>query len=110
MDYNPSRVAELREKGLPAYFGSAEDREAVAELPIHRAALVVITVPSLEDIKALVSILREIGYDAKIMAVARSQKDAVELERLGIYRVINPYYFAFEEIVKEFVSHAGAKG
>ena len=109
LDYNPSRISELREKGLPAYFGSAEDKTTLEELPISQSSIIVITVPELEDIKTLVNNLRDMDYKGKIIAVARSQKDAEKLEKMGIYRVINPYYYAFEELVKEFVSHVGAK-
>lgn len=109
LDYNPSRVSELREKGLPAHFGSAEDKTTLEELPTSQSSIIVITVPELEDIKTLVNNLRDMDYKGKIIAVARSQKDAEKLEKMGIYRVINPYYYAFEELVKEFVSHVGAK-
>lgn len=109
LDYNPSRISELREKGLPAHFGSAEDKTTLEELPISQSSIIVITVPELEDIKTLVNNLRDMDYKGKIIAVARSQRDAKKLEKMGIYRVINPYYYAFEELVKEFVSHVGAK-
>lgn len=105
IDYDPSRVAELKERGLCACFGAADDRESIKELPLHQAKLLVITIPQADEIRDLVRILRQLSYDGKIIAVARSHEDARELMSLNLYRVINPYDLAFEEILKELQEH-----
>ncbi len=98
VDYDPEAVASMQARGVPAVFGTAEDQEFVRQLPLVDAKLLVITLPYLEDVRDLLQTLRETPFEGRIIAVARSDTDAVALKQLGVDEVVNPFELAFHEI------------
>ncbi|MFN7018954.1 MAG: NAD-binding protein [Fimbriimonadales bacterium] len=98
VDYDPEAVASMQARGVPATFGTAEDQEFIHQLPLVDAKLLVITLPYLEDVRDLLQTLRETPFEGRIIAVARSDTDAVALKQLGVDEVVNPFELAFHEI------------
>lgn len=100
VDYDPEAVYAMQAKGIPALFGTAEDQEFIRELPLEEAKLLVITLPHLDDVQDLMRTINETEFDGRVIAVARSDADAVALKQLGVDEVINPFELAFLEIRK----------
>ncbi len=100
VDYDPEAVYAMQAKGIPALFGTAEDQEFIRELPLKEAKLLVITLPHLDDVQDLMRTINETEFDGRVIAVARSDADAVALKQLGVDEVINPFELAFQEIRK----------
>lgn len=100
VDYDPEAVYAMQAKGIPALFGTAEDQEFIRELPLKEAKLLVITLPHLDDVQDLMRTINETEFDGRVIAVARSDADAVALKQLGVDEVLNPFELAFQEIRK----------
>lgn len=66
VDFDPSTVRALREQGVPAMYGDAEDPDLAALLPLTRTRVLVSTIPSTDVNVLLLQGLKESGYGGRI--------------------------------------------
>jgi Kef-type K+ transport system membrane component KefB len=96
VDFDPEAIERWRERGLPAYYGDAEDPEFPAALPLGEAEWVVSSVPDRSVNLVLLDALGRQGYKGKVAATARNAEDAEALEKAGADVVFSPYDDAAE--------------
>jgi Kef-type K+ transport system membrane component KefB len=70
-DFDPDAVRLLRRRGLPVFFGDAEDPALLSTLPLASARCVVSALPEWQATQGLVAALREAGFGGRIAAVLR---------------------------------------
>ncbi len=58
VDFNPETIDSLRQAGIPAYFGDVDDVEFLATIPLHKAKLIISTIPDAVDQITLLKHLR----------------------------------------------------
>lgn len=91
VDFNPDILAKLKSRGIPAFFGDAADVEFLEELPIHKAKLIISTLPELDDQKTLTSYLHSQGSKANIICNLYHSDQIDELYKAGADYVMMPH-------------------
>lgn len=117
MDADCNRIEKLRAQGQNVFFGDGEDADLWEKLETKNIKLVLLALPSIEDIINITIQLRHSGYTQQIAAIARYQDEREELIEAGINNVFNFYTeagmgFAEESLVlinrEKMLSRAGA--
>jgi len=91
VDYDPHRVKVHTRDGVSAMFGSAEDVDLLAALPLDRAKYVVSAIPALQTNLALLHGLRHHQFDGTIALTAHTSHDAEQLRATGVHTVLEPF-------------------
>ncbi|MGJ8693877.1 MAG: cation:proton antiporter domain-containing protein [Thalassotalea sp.] len=91
MDADKNKVEKLNEMGLDSYVADAEDAYFWQDIKTDQIKLVLIALPSVQDIINVTKIIRSSNYQGKIAAIARYADEEVELEACGIDKVFNFY-------------------
>ena len=106
VDFNPEAVKRWRALGLEAEFGDACDPEFVAELPVHQADWLLLTLPinptglSQEDSRlTLIQLTRSAGFKGQFAASSHSAADSARLSDAGVSLVLEPFQDAADRAV-----------
>lgn len=91
VDYDPHAVKTNDRDGVTAIFGSAEDVELLATLPLDRARYVVSAIPILPTNLALLHGLRDHQFGGAIALTAHTRHDAEILHATGVHTVLEPF-------------------
>lgn len=91
VDYDPHGVRTHSRDGVSAMFGSAEDVDLLATLPLDRAKYVVSAIPVLQTNLALLHGLRHHRFDGAIALTAHTRHDADQLRAAGVHTVLEPF-------------------
>lgn len=91
MDVEKNKVDILNDMGINSYVGDAEDAHFWEDVNLNQIKLIMIALPSLQDIMNVTSVIRSSNYQGKIAAIARYDDERHELESLGIDKVFNFY-------------------
>ena len=83
VDLNTHRIAQARERGLPVYFGDATRPEILAALHVERARAVIVAVDDPNAALRLVSFLRYLFPEMRILARAKNDAHAKALRDAG---------------------------
>jgi monovalent cation:H+ antiporter-2, CPA2 family len=84
IDLDPTGVVELRQQGIPAYMGTA-DNEALLELVgIRRANLLVIAVPERMIARRVSVLARQLNPSIRIVARTHEESERLFLEQAGV--------------------------
>jgi len=89
VDLDPIRVSKCRERGLPVYYGDANQIDVVNAAAAARAKMVVITIDHSAVASRIVSALRASYPDLPIYVRARDQKHVRSLEKIGASEVVS---------------------
>ncbi|HVM90650.1 MAG TPA: cation:proton antiporter family protein [Verrucomicrobiae bacterium] len=92
VDFNPTIVRDLQNRGLPVLYGDASENELLDEFDLKKASLLVSTIPDLETNLFLVSKLRKRNKEAVFLSTAQSAEEAMVLYEAGADYVILPHY------------------
>ena len=77
-------VIELRQAGVPAFVGTA-DNEALLELAgVRRASLLVIAVPDRIVARRIVTLARRLNPELRIVARTHEEAERLQLEQMGV--------------------------
>ena len=68
VDFDPASISKLKHRGIPAYFGDAADVEFLEDLPLHKARLIISTLPEADDQITLISHVR--AHNKKVNIIA----------------------------------------
>ena len=101
VEVDVDRAAQLREQGVQAICGDAEDPYFWRCLPCAQVKLVMLALPTQEDVLLALSLLRGVGYEGLIGAIAKHEDDRLDLEAAGAHAAFN--YYA--EVGNGFASH-----
>lgn len=91
VDFNPTIIHKLQERGIPCFFGDASDTEFLSELPFEKAKLVISTIPDPEDELTLIHHIRSRSTTVPIIGTLFSKTRIPELYKAGANYVILPH-------------------
>ncbi|MCH9640944.1 MAG: cation:proton antiporter [Actinomycetia bacterium] len=91
VDYDPHAVRSNDREGVTAMFGSAEDVDLLAALPLNQARYVVSAIPILETNLALLHGLRHHQFAGTVALTAHTPHDAEQLRAAGVHTVLEPF-------------------
>jgi Kef-type K+ transport system membrane component KefB len=91
VDFDPMAVKKLRDRHIPYYFGDATELDFLNELPLHKAKLIVSTLPRPEEQMALVRQLRLANKRAIIIANLGHTKFLDDLYECGADYILLPH-------------------
>ncbi|TAN33048.1 hypothetical protein EPN28_03550 [Patescibacteria group bacterium] len=106
VDYNPEIISKLKKRGVPSYFGDASDIEFLDALPLGEAKLIISTLPTVEDQRALIAHVKHNGKIRRGRArqapffIASLYDDAYlqELYEMGADYVMMPHLLGGQRI------------
>lgn len=91
LDSEKDKVGWLKEQGVDAYYGDAEDAFLWERIDLTKLELVLLALPKIVDSMNITKQLQIAGYNGKIAAIARYDDERIELESCGIDKVFNFY-------------------
>jgi Kef-type K+ transport system membrane component KefB len=106
VDYNPDVIELLDKLHIESLYGDATDMELLSELHMHKAKLVVSTIPDTQINKVLVHYVRSRSKEAVIICHADDHNEAAELYKLGASYVMLPHLIGSERM-SQFIHRNG---
>ncbi len=100
IDYDPKIVQELKDQGIDAVYGDADDSELLEDIGIHKASVIVSTIPEKETNGLILDILKRNKSQALALLTSRQIKDALDLYKKGADYVILPHFLGGEYTAK----------
>src|SRR3989344_4213688 len=104
VDFDPDVVERLREKGILSVFGDIVDLEIQERVQLHKAKLVISTVPDIEDNTILIKSLNHVKDPSKrrtkVVLLAQNSDDAKDLYKKGADYVIFPHLVGGRHLAK----------
>ncbi|MDW8479919.1 MAG: cation:proton antiporter [Xanthomonadales bacterium] len=110
VDFDPEALAAPRPPGVEVRFGSAEDEELLAHLPLARTRVVISTLRHLEVDLALLRFLRRHGFGGTVLLTAGDVRDAERLRAAGADHVFLPYHDAAEFAARRVLAELRPQG
>ncbi|GHF93608.1 cation:proton antiporter family protein [Thalassotalea marina] len=104
LDTDKTKINWLVEQGIQAYSGDAEDADFWENIDLTRIKLVLLALPSVQDIMNITTQLKHANYQGKIAAIARFDDEREELEKFGVDKVFNFYSEAGVGFAEESIS------
>jgi len=96
VDYNPDIVQDLRREGINAVYGDADDPEFLEDLLVHKASVIVSTIPDRETNHLILNALKKYQERPVLILTAREIPVAFELYKGGADYVIMPHFLGGE--------------
>lgn len=90
-----------RSEELPVIYGDSTQEPVLEAAKVHRAKIVIITIPFLSAAKEIIEFTQRHNKKAKIIARAYDVSHAYELTQTNIYEVVQPEFEASLEIVRQ---------
>ncbi len=87
MDADRERIERLQAEGRHVFVGDGEDADLWAYLDTSAIRLVMLALPSIEDVRHVAEQLADAQYQGKLAAIARYDDERRELEAAGIDEV-----------------------
>lgn len=91
LDTDIEKLKILAENNIRAYKGDAEDADFWENIDLSRIKLVLLALPSIQDIMNISTQLAHANYQGKVAAIARYDDDRIKLEAHGVDKVFNFY-------------------
>ncbi|WP_299074306.1 cation:proton antiporter family protein [uncultured Paraglaciecola sp.] len=89
MDADPSRVKQLQKVGFQAMVGDGEDADLWENMDLSQIQLILLALPSIEDICNITEQLQHANYRGKIASIARYEDEIQPLIDAGSDKVFN---------------------
>jgi Kef-type K+ transport system membrane component KefB len=105
VDFNPTIIKRLHEKGIPAIYGDMGDPEFINALGLERASMIISTIHDFHDNLNLVKRINKVNKNSIIYVMANTPEQGIELYRAGAERVILPASLVsdlYSELIKGF--------
>jgi len=100
-------VTQARNEGMPVRFGDASRRAVLQDLGAARARAAVVTVGDPTATRRIVSLIRQMNADIRILARVERVAEIDELERLGADEVIPSEFETSIELFVRLLVHLG---
>ncbi|KKS17532.1 MAG: sodium/hydrogen exchanger [candidate division WWE3 bacterium GW2011_GWC1_41_7] len=100
MDFNPTIVHNLVEKGVNAVYGDIGDPEIIEFLHLEKAKLVICTASDFSDNELLLNLTKEVNKEATVVLRALDSEYARILKTLGADYVLLP-----EKVSGDYIVH-----
>lgn len=108
MDADRNRIKRFQEKGLHVFYGDGEDADLWSSMKTKDIKLILLALPSLDDIINIAEQLHSANYTGEIAAIARFPDEHQKLIEGGIDKVFNFYTEAglgFAEESLQLIGH-----
>ncbi|MGI1672112.1 MAG: cation:proton antiporter [Neptuniibacter sp.] len=108
MDADRNRIEKYQSKGMHVFYGDGEDADLWTRMETHKIKLVLLALPSIEDILNIAEQLKFANYQGEIAAIARFPDEHDQLVEGGIDKVFNFYTeagFGFAEESLELIGY-----
>jgi len=104
LDTDKNKVKWLNENKVQAYLGDAEDADFWETIDHSKIELILLALPSVQDIMNITSQIKRTHYQGKIAAIARYDDERIALESFGVDKVFNFYNEAGVGFAEESIS------
>ncbi len=104
VDFDPTVVQSLVEKGISTVYGDAGDENFLEELQVDKSKLIISTIPDTFISASLLTFLRSRKYSGVVIVSVHTQSDAQKCYDLGATYVIVPSFLSgkkFSEILMQ---------
>lgn len=91
LDTDKSKIQWLNKNKVQAYLGDAEDADFWETIDHSKIELILLALPSVQDIMNITSQIKRTHYQGKIAAIARYDDERIALESFGVDKVFNFY-------------------
>jgi Kef-type K+ transport system membrane component KefB len=91
VDFNPTVITHLRQKGISCFFGDASDTEFLGGLPFEKAKMIISTIPDPQDGITLVEHIRTRTTTVPVIATLFHRGRIDELYKAGANFVMLPH-------------------
>ncbi len=91
VDFDPDIIKELNDMGILSVFGDIADEEVQQKARLHKAKVIISTVPDLEDNMLLLHGIKKTKNGAKVVVLAQDENEAKRLYKAGADYVILPH-------------------
>ncbi len=91
IEVDPGRVQRFKEEGLCVVAGDADDIDFWEQVDVEHIKLIMLALPSINEMKNIIFQLKESGYQGKISAIAQYTDQQQELTELGADVAFNYY-------------------
>ncbi len=96
VDYNPKVILGLSEQRINCVYGDASDKEFLEELNLHKAKLIISTIPDENSNLCIKEHLKRIKSSTAFIATAEEPRDAEILYKSGVDYVLIPHHLGGE--------------
>lgn len=100
IDYDPDVVRKLKREKINAIYGDADDSELLEELGIHKASVIVSTIPDKDVNSLILDIIKRNKSKTITILTGRQIKETLELYKDGADYVIMPHFLGGEYVSK----------
>lgn len=104
LDTDKMKINWLVKQNVQAYHGDAEDADFWENVDLTKIKLVLLALPSVQDIMNITVQLKHAKFQGKIAAIARFDDEREELEKFGVDKVFNFYAEAGVGFAEESLS------
>jgi len=105
IELDDARVQEARVAGLPMIYGDAMQTVVLEAAGVSHARAILVTIPSLIDVRLIVATLRRLQPAVPIIARAEGSDAVRALYGLGVDEVTSPEYEAAIEMTRQALVH-----
>jgi CPA2 family monovalent cation:H+ antiporter-2 len=105
IELNQRAVEQVKSAGYPVIYGDAAQPLVLEAAQISRARLLLIVTPALEVTSAVIAHVRQMNARLDIVARADGIAQMEEIQRLGVYEVVQPEFEAGLEITRQALLH-----
>lgn len=109
IELDDRRVQEVRGVGLPVIYGDASQEVVLEAANLPRARILIVTVPTYSDVRAIVTTARHLRRDTPIIARADGPEAVRDLYALGIDEVTAPEVEGAIAMTRAALVHLGAR-
>ncbi len=105
VDYNPKVILSLAKQEINCIYGDAGNKEFLKEIKLHKAKIVISTIPDTESNLNIRDALKEARSEAIFIATTEQPLSALDLYKKGIDYVILPHHLGGEyaaHMIKNF--------
>ncbi|GAB5380681.1 MAG: cation:proton antiporter [Aliiglaciecola sp.] len=89
MDADPIRIAKLKKLGMQVLTGDGEDIDFWENFDLTNTEIVMLAVPSVEDISNITQQLRSVKFNGTVASIARYEDEIELLQKAGADKVFN---------------------
>ena len=104
IDFDPEALARWRARGLPVYYGDAEDPEVFDRVPVQGARWVVSTAPDISTNRAMLRHLEGSAFKGRVAVACRAASDVEVLRSAGADLLLTPFADAAEQAADAITS------
>ncbi len=92
VDYNPKTILSLAKDKVDCMYGDGGDADFLNEIPLHKAKMIISTIPDEASNLTILEKLKKIGSRSAFIATAEQPRIALDLYEAGVDYVLIPHH------------------